>query len=344
MVLQQPEWLLLSLILLPVFLLLRRRGHLRFSSTQLVRRSYLGHVLRLVPDALCSAGLIAALVALANPVVPDEPARNEVLGRDIILALDISPSMGDAFNGTLPAMQQKIPQLDMQLPPSKSRKATSKTNTALAKGGNLRRIDAAQRAILNFVRYRYTAQMGDRVGLIVFDDRPRISYPLSHDLRMVYRQLQLMDQALGNGTNFGSYPPGPLDLAVKVFNELGQAQQRVIILITDGEDDLSGSTKKRLYELLKDNGVRLYLVGVGETLAKADVDIIKVAEQSGGRVFRVENSESMLQCFATIDSLERSVISYELTERQRTVFYRYALLALYLFGSAVLAEFFIITQ
>lgn len=349
MVLQRPEWLLVALTLVPLFILLRRQGHLRFSSQKMLKRSRLGLVFRLLPDALFSAGFVALLYALANPMVPDEPGRNQVLGRDIILALDISLSMGEEFKGTLPELQKTIPDLDAKLPPSKQRKARPRRDSDDAGetpqvASGLRRIDAAQRAILNFVRYRYVSQMGDRVGLVVFDQRPRISYPLSHDLRMVYRQLQLMDRSLGSGTNFGGYPPGPLDLAAELFDELGQATQRVVILITDGEDELGGHTMKRLADLLQSKGIRLYLVGVGETLAKKDVDIIKVAEASGGRVFRVENSKSMEDCFATIDRLERSAVAYESVAHERTIFYEYAMWAFYLFCAALVVEFFIITQ
>jgi Mg-chelatase subunit ChlD len=347
MTLQQPLWLLLAVLLPLVFVFWRRRGHVIFSDTRLVRRSLIAKGLQLAAEAMFALALLAGLIALANPTVPDEPSTKTILGRDLIIAVDVSASMGFEFKGSL-AKLETAPGLDGQVPVSELKREKPGGGIDPNKLGSdtpgLRRIDAAQRAILTFIRDRYLAKNGDRIGMITFDDRPRIAWPLSHDLRMIYRQAQFIDKTLGLGTNFGGRPPGPLDLAITQFEELGQATNKVIILVTDGEDDLDGYVQRRLVELLKKNNVRLYLVGVGETLAKNDVDIMKVATSVGGRVFRVEDAKSMQECFATIDSLERSAVTYEQVEEHKTVFFYFAMAAAALLALGVIIEFVVINQ
>jgi Mg-chelatase subunit ChlD len=68
----------------------------------------------------------------------------------------------------------------------------------------------------------------------------------------------------------------------------GVASQRVIILVTDGEDRTSKVSEKQLIQKLKDAHIRVYAVGLVEELggkrSKA-VDFLKsVTSQTGGRV------------------------------------------------------------
>ncbi len=339
------SWWLLVLPLLPLpLLLLRQRGFLGFSDNQLLPRQRLFKFILLVPPVLTVLMTALVVVALARPQVAGPPTTRTIIGRDIMIAVDISFSMSTPFKGELKE-KQSIPGLD--LPPGIDTKGKPKdTNWRPQRpdDGQVQRIDAAQYAVMTFIANRWYAKAGDRVGLILFDDRPRHGWPLTDDLRMIYRKGQFIQHGLGGGTNFGENPPGPVDMAEEHFKELGQSQTRVLIMVTDGEDNLSGYAKRRLADILRKNNIHFYVIGVGETLAKNDVDIIKVAEEVGGKVFRVEDSQAMVNCFAEIDRMERSPITIAVDETRCDVFFYFAGAAAIALMLMLLAEALILNR
>lgn len=318
-------WWLYLLPLLPLpLLLLRQRGYVGFSNNDLLPEQRRPRWVTWIPKVLSLLTAALVLLALARPQVAGPPTTRTIIGRDIIVAVDISFSMSTEFKGELKD-KPSIPGLD--LPPGIDTKGKPKDDQWRPQrpdDGKVQRIDAAQHAVMTFIANRWRANAGDRVGLILFDDQPRHGWPLTDDLRMIYRKGQFIQHGLGGGTNFGERPPGPVDMAEEHFKELGQSQTRVLIMVTDGEDQLSFYAKRRLAEIITRNNIRLYVVGVGETLAKKDVDIIKLAEQVGGKVFRVEDSQAMVNCFAEIDRMERSPISVAVDETRSDVFFYFA--------------------
>ncbi len=297
----QPWWLLL----LPAgWIFLRsfhRSQYLPISSADLVPAPGRLALIAKSPPWLFRAMLISAVVALSGPRVYQAQSTETIMGRDIVVAIDISGSM----SAPLPKPPGHRPQIpgyyDIPSPTGQNQP--------------YRRIDAAQDAFAQFVSFREQIQSGDRIGLYLFDDSPRLAWPLTHDLRQLYRKASwlplnfLNERVMGAGTNFGDKGYGPLDAAVDHFNDYGQSPARVFILITDGEDKLSDSTKSRLASMLQKNNVRFYVIGVGETLAREDVDILAVARSMDGHVFRVEKAGDMDKCFETINQLEQGPIT-----------------------------------
>ena len=113
---------------------------------------------------------------------------------------------------------------------------------------------------------------------------------------------------MGSGTNFGDKGYGPIEAAVDHMIEYGQSPSRVLVLISDGDEKMSDGVKSRLASLLKKNNVRFYVIGVGETLARENVDIISFATNVDGRVFRVETAGDLDNCLQTINQLEQGPI------------------------------------
>lgn len=341
MLFEHPFWLVLILFVPLPWLVLRGRGYFGHSAPWLGGDRVLARVLHRIPAALASFGIAALLIALAQPQHPYTLPDQTVKARDIVIAVDKSGSMGLPFDGTVPAAQSGKTVLDQPLPP-----LPKATDLGVDDGGGgygsgkkgTRRIDAAQAASLNFVRDRFLLDNNDRVGILVFDTKPYWAWPLTRDLKIVYRNIQIDLTAPGGGTNFGEEKPGPIDAAIDQFQELGQSTTRVLIMVTDGEDHLSSSAMSRLQSLLNGNGVRLYVIGVGPELAHDSVDIIRLAESVGGRVFRVENAGDMNLCFETINKLEQSPVRVPGAKRKLELFWYFAFASILLFMLATLSE------
>lgn len=341
----QPIWFVL-LLLIPLLFLVKKRGYLGFSDNRLHSPNS-SRALRIAagtPSFFLACTLALLAVALARPQIPGDPVHRTIPGRDIMLAVDISFSMSFPFKGTIE--QHDAPQaLDFQTNFLERRRENKglKFEQPDAKDG-LQRIHAAQSALLRFVENRWKKQTGDRIGLIVFDSRPRFAWPITDDLRMLYRKMQFLQNSLGNATNFGRVYPGPIDLAVEHFKESGQAKSKVLILATDGEDDIDPLTEDRLIKLVLQNDLRLYLVGIGETLARKDVGIVKLTERLKGRIFRVEDAKSLLDCFETIDQLEKSEVTVSQMETRNDVFFYFAWAALASLGLFLVSAIFVQTR
>lgn len=345
MTLAQPLWLL-ALMALPLLFLLRKQGHIGFSDLRLTAGTGDSRAVKLavkLSPLLMVATLVFTIVALAQPQMPGDPLPRTIPGRDIVMAVDISASMGFPFKGEL-AAHETPPELDFKVPLNERRQSSKGLQLTKPDPTKLRRIDAAKDAILRFIENRWRNKTGDRIGLILFDNRPRYAWPITDDLRMLYRKAQFLGNNLGSGTNFGNQPPGPIDLAIEHFRENGQAKSKVFILVSDGEDTIDAKTQERLAELITRYGVRFYMVGVGETLARTDADILRLAESVGGRVFRVEDAQSMQNCFDVIDSLEKSEVTVAQLETRQDVFHIFAWAALASFLLFLFSRFIVPTR
>ena len=83
---------------------------------------------------------------------------------------------------------------------------------------------------------------------------------------MIYRKGLFVQEGLGGGTSLQAAIEG----AFEHFDERGQAASKVLILVTDGEDSFDVNS---LAKGLQARNIRLYVIGVGEDLARGGSDI-----------------------------------------------------------------------
>lgn len=325
----QPWWLLApALIAVPLLLVRRanRQGVAHHPQTNMLEGiTEHGWIVWTVRASLL-ATIVLACAALARPQIQKTSEEQQMIqGRDMIVAFDWSDSMGKKFQGTLPTTNNTAGDpLEQRLGDS-----SSSPNTGSNESGSpqeIRRIDAAMAAIIAFAARRENSGNGDSVGVIAFDKRPTLCWPLDRDLKQVRRHGNFVPKGtgplgLGQGTNFGTIDPGPIDLAAKHFREYGTSTSRVLILVTDGEDTLAPDVMARLERVIRDNRIKLYVVGVGETLANQEVDIIRLAERVGGGVFRVETADGLTKCFDEIDAVESSPVAQNAALTSEELFY-----------------------
>ena len=220
-------------------------------------------------------------VAAARPQQLGAPVAPPQAGRDLMLAVDLSGSMSDE---------------DMALG-----------------GGLVDRLTAAKAVLADFLDRRE----GDRVGLIVFGQKAYALTPMTLDLDSVRQQLDDSVVGLaGRETAIGD----AIGLAVK---RLGQqpAQQRVLILLTDGVNTAGMLDPIKAAELARDNGVRIHAIAFGGSGGGIsvfglpiqlpgggdDIDeatLKRIAQLTGGREFRARDTEQLAGIYAEIDRLE----------------------------------------
>ncbi len=295
-------WLLALLPLLPLLWWLwrrpARRPVLRFSSLAVVQaaagpRRHLWHLL----PALRLAVLACLIVAAARPQSPDESSHVVVEGIAIMMVLDTSASM-----------------LDRDLSPP---------------GQDLTRLDVVKDVFRRFVAGdgRLPGRPNDLIGMVRFAREADSVAPLALDKRPLLDLLERTEVAVdrfgrvldeANATAIGD----GLALAVERLRNLrpltGSGEQlvirgRVIILLTDGENNAGLVTPEQAGELAALYGIRVYTIvaGTGQRVGFVrhppdDAALRRIAELTGGRHFRATAAAALDEIYAEIDRLERT--------------------------------------
>jgi len=184
------------------------------------------------------------------------------------------------------------------------------------------RMEAAKEVASEFIDRRPT----DRMGLVIFAGESFTMCPLTTDHSVLKSQLfNVQSGLLEDGTAIGS------GLATGVERlRSSVSKSKVIILLTDGEDNGGRLDPNTAKEIAKSFGVRVYTVGVGtEGFApvpvqtsngivmqreKVSIDeklLTQIANETGGKYFRATDNESLGSIYKEIDRLEKS--KYEVT-------------------------------
>jgi Ca-activated chloride channel family protein len=122
-----------------------------------------------------------------------------------------------------------------------------------------------------------------------------------------------------------------IGLSIKLF-ENSETQNRVLILLTDGNDTGSKVPPVRAAGIAAQNGVTIHTIAMGdpETIGenKLDIDILKeISEVTGGEFSQAMNREELEQVYRKLDELEPlqfETLSYR--PRRQLFFYPIALL------------------
>lgn len=219
-------------------------------------------------------------VAAARPQQLGPPVAPPQAGRDLMLAVDLSASMGEQ---------------DMEL------------------GGQaVDRLTAAKAVLADFLDRR----AGDRVGLVVFGDRAYALAPLTRDLASVREQLAASVVALaGRATALGD----AIALATKRLQRQRDGE-RVLILLTDGVNTAGVLDPAKAAAIARDEGVRIHAIAFGGDGGALSVfgfqlplgggdevdeaGLRRIAALTGGRFFRARDTDALAGIYAEIDRLE----------------------------------------
>lgn len=222
------------------------------------------------------------VLALMQPEKEGQPIQIKNQGHDLMLAVDVSGSMHA---------------LDL--------------STA---SHQVSRLDVTKEVVGKFVLGR----QGDRMGLITFGEHAYLHIPLTLDTVSISKMLQdIVPGMAGNATAIGD----AIGLAVRTLRERPEGS-RVLILLTDGQDNSSSIPPLEAAKLAQQYGVRIYTIGIGKkgnvpfptgyggyqmVRVSMDEDLLKeIAILTGGQYFSAVNKKGLEQIYKKIDSLEKT--------------------------------------
>ena len=291
--LADPLWLL-ALALLPATVWLRGRARV---PVMLVPFAAAWHRSSLAAASnwtagLAVAGLVLLVGALARPQKVEDKREVRSKGYDIMLAVDLSGSM-------LSEDYEKD-------------------------GERINRLQAIKPVIQAFIERRPS----DRIGVVLFSSRAYTLAPLTTDHAWLSRQLERVKIGLiKDGTAIGD----ALGIALSRLDQAarepgGKRKGAVIVLLTDGANNMGALAPMQSAQLAKARGVPIYTVGAGKdglvpfpifdergkkvsySWVEADLDegaLKDIAETTGGRFFRAADTGTIESAFASIDASQK---------------------------------------
>lgn len=210
------------------------------------------------------------VVALARPQYVGAPIKHEKSARDLMVAVDLSGSM-------------------------QAHDFVDET------GEHVDRLTAVKSVLENFVEQR----PHDRLGLIVFGDAPFLQAPFTQDHATWMALLDETQIAMaGTSTAFGD----SIGLAIKHFRD-NESQNRVLIVLTDGNDTGSAVPPIEAAKVAQRFAVTIYPIAIGDpaTTGEEALDsstLQRVAEITGGTFYQALDRQQLQQIYQRIAELE----------------------------------------
>lgn len=212
---------------------------------------------------------ILVIVAIARPQWLEDPIIKELPMRDMLLAVDLSGSM-------------------------ETRDFTD------SEGNTVDRLSAVKEVLDDFLSRRD----GDRLGLILFGSAAFVQVPFTDDLEVVSELLEEAQvRMLGPRTMLGD----AMGLAINQF-ERSEVDDRVLIILTDGNDTGSLVPPDRAAEIARDNKVVVYPIAIGDPAAIGEQALDEktlegIAATTGGGFYRASDRQELEAIYDQLDRI-----------------------------------------
>jgi Ca-activated chloride channel family protein len=246
---------------------------------------------------------------MARPQLGKSLTQVEASGIDIMLALDVSGSM--------------------------------LTKDFTIGGEQATRIDAIREVTRKFIE----ARPNDRIGIIAFAGRPYVVSPMTLDHDWLQKNLERVKIGLvEDGTAIGS----GMSAAANRLNDK-RSKSRVIVLLTDGENNTGKIPPNTAAEAIKALKIHFYAIGAGingiaptpvfnpqngkpvtdmfgnilyqnQRVHFNEAGLKEVAKIADGQFYRATDTRSLEQIFADIDKLEKTTVSVKKYQQYRDLF------------------------
>ena len=252
------------------------------------------------------------IVALARPRLGKGYTERDESGIDIVLAVDVSGSMAA---------------LDL-----------SKNRAQM-----MTRLDAVKKVIEDFIKKR----PNDRIGMAVFGANTFVVSPITLNHDWLLQNIERVDIGIidGSSTAIGS----AIATSVNRLRGLKDAKSRVIILLTDGENNAGKISPIAAAEAAASFDTKIYTIAAGSSgripYAAADrngriirnrfgnpeiagysisnldeSELKKIAEITGGQFYRATDYKNLQSIYDKIDSLEKTEVKIRNFTEYRELF------------------------
>jgi Ca-activated chloride channel homolog len=318
-------WILWLLLLLPLMAVLRgRRGNaaaIQYSGLSLFgdlvrsRKSRAGGWL----TAFRYLSLACFIVALARPQQVDTTTQVQESGIDMILAIDLSPSMEA---------------LDYH-----------------KNGEEVSRVEVVRETVGSFIQ----ARPNDRIGMVVFAGEAYLMSPLTLDHDWLLQNVERLHVGLaGDATAIGS----ALAVSANRLRDQ-PAKSKIIVLLTDGANNAGKISPIAAAEAAHALGIKIYAIGAGSadvakfpirdifgrrvyTTIPVDIDegaLQKIADVGGGKFYRAKDTETLKKVYEEINELETSKVAVKHFQHVKEYFALALYPGLLFFSTEVLLAF-----
>lgn len=262
--------------------------------------------------------LLAAVTCLA--VAAARPQRITILdaqvkGRNIVLVVDVSRSMGER---DFPSGM-----------------------------GYTSRLEGLKTVVAEYVKNRSQ----DRVGLVVFGQNAYLQSPLTTDVGLVEQFVKtLQPRMAGDGTAIGD----GLGLALKRLKKVNDSS-RAIILMTDGVNTAGQILPLKAAQVAKELGIQVHTIGIGggQDTAAGQINAVlslgaprvsefdettlkKIAETTGGVYFNASSLAGFKDVYREIEKLTQTESEQQSRRHVEELFHPWALAALLLYVALIL--------
>jgi len=201
------------------------------------------------------------------------------------------------------------------------------------------RIEAAKKVALDFVDQRPT----DRIGLVIFSGESFTQCPITIDHDVVKEQLSAIKSGiLVDGTAIGDGLATAVD---RIRRSNGKS--RVVILLTDGVNNIGKVGPELALEVAKTYKVRVYTIGIGtrgmapypvqtpfgmqKQMQEVQIDeplLQKIATETGGKYYRATDNSSLAKIYREIDQLEKTKVEISSFRHYAELFFPLAMIAI----------------
>lgn len=226
------------------------------------------------------------------------------------------------------------------------------SGSMLAEDFTPNRMEAAKEKAIEFVKQR----MQDRIGLVIFAGESFTLSPLTTDKMHILDQIaHLKSGMLEDGTAIG------MGLATAVDRlRNSEAKSKVLILMTDGVNNMGRIDPITALELAKTFDIKVYTVGIGtigealfpvptpqgvrKEMMPVEIDeelLKKISKETGGKYFRAVDNKSLEQIYKEIDQLEKSEIESKEFVTIKELFYYPLMVSIFMFGLFILIQWVI---
>lgn len=206
------------------------------------------------------------------------------------------------------------------------------------------RLEAAKRKMLDFVSLRPT----DRIGIVMFSEKPFTLLPLTTDLEVVKKvSKDIKTGFLGKGTNIGD----AVGLAVARAAQ-SPTKNKIIILLTDGVSNIGNLTPLQATRMAKEQKIKIYTIAIGSDKdakipvgkglfggtryqyipgGSIDLKLLKeMAQITGGKSYIARDEESLKNILDDIENLEKTEIKVSKQVVYKELFFKFLLTGIFL--------------